>query len=67
MIKLVAHSLKSISIFVVLNINAHGFVIINLDFKFVIFFLSFAHGLMGKLYLMGQVIDVPLQSFILML
>ena len=60
-IKLGAHSLKAF--FVVLNIYAHGFVVINLDFKFVTFFLSFAHGLMSKFYLMGQVIDVPLQSF----
>lgn len=61
MIKLRAHSLKSF--FVVLNIYAHGFVVINLDFKFVTFFLSFAHCLMSKFYLMGQVINVPLQSF----
>lgn len=61
MVKLRAHSLKAF--FVVLNIYAHGLVVIDLDFKFVTLFLSFAHGLVGKFYLMGQVIDVPLQSF----
>ena len=60
MVKLGAHSLQTFC--VVLVICAQGFVVVNLDFKFVTLFLSFAHCLMSKLYLMGQVIDVPLQS-----
>jgi len=60
MIELGAHPLKPF--FVALNVHAQGFVVVDLDFKLVTFFLGFAHCLVSKLYLMGQVVDVPLQS-----